>query len=106
MYDIDDLKDIIDLELSQVRQRLVERGLQLELTDDAKDFMIKEGCKNLDYGARPLRRVIENRVEDPLSEELLKGEFIGKDRIVVEAVWKKHGKSQNMYLFFHIVVFM
>ena len=87
---IDDLKDIIDLELSQVRQRLIERGLHLELTDDAKDFMIKEGCKNLDYGARPLRRVIENRVEDPLSEELLKGEFIGKDRIVVEAVWDSH----------------
>ncbi|HHK42189.1 MAG TPA: ATP-dependent Clp protease ATP-binding subunit, partial [Planctomycetaceae bacterium] len=43
----EDLKDIIDLELSQVRQRLAERGLRLELTDDAKEFLIKEGCKNL-----------------------------------------------------------
>ncbi len=93
----DDLKDIIDLELSQVRQRLAERGLQLELTDDAKEFLIKEGCKNLDYGARPLRRVIENRIEDPLSEELLKGEFSGKDRIVVEAVWDdNHEKIQRL----------
>ena len=82
-----DLRQIIDLELAQVRQRLGERGLELELTDDAKDFLIKEGCKNLDYGARPLRRVIENRVEDPLSEELLRGEFEGKDHIVLDAVW-------------------
>ncbi len=93
----EDLKDIIDLELSQVRQRLAERGLQLELTDDAKEFLIKEGCKNLDYGARPLRRVIENRIEDPLSEELLKGEFTGKDRIVVEAVWDdNHEKIKQL----------
>ncbi len=93
----DDLKDIIDLELSQVRQRLAERGLQLELTDDAKEFLIKEGCKSLDYGARPLRRAIENRIEDPLSEELLKGEFTGKDRIVVEAVWdENHEKIMRL----------
>jgi len=93
----EDLKSIIDLELSQVRQRLAERGLQLDLTDDAKEFLIKEGCKNLDYGARPLRRVIENRIEDPLSEELLKGEFTGKDRIVVDAVWdENHEKIQRL----------
>ncbi len=83
----DDLRDIIDLELHNVRDRLEQRGLSLDLTMDAKDFLIKEGCRSLDYGARPLRRVIENRIEDPLSEELLKGEFQGKDKIVVEAVW-------------------
>ena len=53
------------------------------LTDEAKKFLIKKGS-NLDFGARPLRRAIENFVEDPLSEELLKGEFQGKDTITVE----------------------
>ncbi|MHB8973832.1 MAG: ATP-dependent Clp protease ATP-binding subunit [Pirellulaceae bacterium] len=83
----EDLKSVIDMELSSVRNRLIDRGYTLCLTDDAKEFLIKEGCKSIDYGARPLRRAIESRVEDPLSEELLRGEFQGKDEIVVEAVW-------------------
>lgn len=85
---INDLKSVIDLELEKVRERLLERGFQLELTDDAKDYLIKRGS-NTDYGARPLRRAIENRVEDPLSEELLRGEFKDADTIVVDAVWDK-----------------
>ncbi|MFP6670603.1 MAG: ATP-dependent Clp protease ATP-binding subunit [Pirellulaceae bacterium] len=83
---IDDLKLVIDLELEKVRMRLLERGFQLELTNDAKDYLIKRGA-NTDYGARPLRRAIENRVEDPLSEELLQGAFTDCDTIVVDAVW-------------------
>ncbi|MSQ97504.1 MAG: ATP-dependent Clp protease ATP-binding subunit [Gemmataceae bacterium] len=79
---IDDLKEVIDLELSKVRNRLGDKGLRLTLTDEAKSFIIKKGS-NTDYGARPLRRAIENFVEDPLSEELLKGEFQGKNHIVV-----------------------
>ncbi len=85
---VNDLKLVIDLELEKVRTRLSERGFQLELTDDAKDYLIKRGS-NTDYGARPLRRAIENRVEDPLSEELLKGAFTDSDTIVVDAVWDK-----------------
>ena len=77
---IDDLKQVVDLELGKVRERLGERGLKLKLTDEAKKFLIKKGS-NTDFGARPLRRAIENFVEDPLSEELLKGEFQGKDTI-------------------------
>ncbi|MDZ7619791.1 MAG: ATP-dependent Clp protease ATP-binding subunit [Patescibacteria group bacterium] len=79
----EDLKQVIDLELGKVRERLRERGLALTLTDEAKTFLVKKGS-NLDFGARPLRRAIENFVEDPLSEELLKGEFQGKDAIVVD----------------------
>ncbi len=78
------------MELASVRSRLEERGYKLHLTEDTKEFLIKEGCKNLDYGARPLRRAIESRVEDPLSEELLRGEFQGKDEIIVEAVWDEN----------------
>ena len=91
----EDLKDVIDLELSKVRERLVDRGFQLTLTDDTKAFIIKKGS-NLDYGARPLRRAIESYIEDPLSEELLKGEFEGKNRIIVEAVKDDDGKIMRL----------
>ena len=80
-----DLKLVIDFELAKVRERLLERGLSLELTDEAKEFLIRKGS-NLDYGARPLRRAIEQRIEDPLSEELLSGTFEGKDTIVVKGI--------------------
>ena len=87
-----DLKEVVDMELAKVRERLEERGLALDLTDDAKQFLIKQGS-NTDYGARPLRRAIESRIEDPLSEELLKGEFEGKNKILVDAVWDENHES-------------
>jgi ATP-dependent Clp protease ATP-binding subunit ClpC len=87
-----DLVDVVDLELSKVRSRLKERGLALELAEEAKEYLIKKGS-NTDYGARPLRRAIESFVEDPLAEELLKGEFNGKDLIRV-SVKKVGGKKQ------------
>jgi ATP-dependent Clp protease ATP-binding subunit ClpC len=79
----DDLGEVVELELAKVRRRLGEHNLTLTLTSEANTFLIKKGS-NLDFGARPLRRAIENFVEDPLSEELLKGEFEGKDTITVE----------------------
>jgi ATP-dependent Clp protease ATP-binding subunit ClpC len=87
----EDLKTVIDFELSKVRERLFDRGYALELTDDAKEFLINKGS-NLDYGARPLRRAIEQRIEDPLSEELLRGAFEGMNTIVVDAVKNDAGK--------------
>ncbi|HEY1066280.1 MAG TPA: ATP-dependent Clp protease ATP-binding subunit, partial [Pirellulales bacterium] len=78
-----DLKQVIEIELAKVRLRLSERGLKLELTDAAKELIIKKGS-NTEYGARPLRRALEGLVEDPLAEELLKGEFDGKDLITVD----------------------
>jgi ATP-dependent Clp protease ATP-binding subunit ClpC len=90
-----DLKGVIDFELAKVRQRLSDRGLELELTDEAKEFLIKNGS-NLDYGARPLRRAIEQRVEDPLAEELLQGRFEGKNMIVVDVIKDENGKIQRL----------
>jgi ATP-dependent Clp protease ATP-binding subunit ClpC len=78
----DDLGEVVELELAKVRERLAERELQLVLTDEAKRLLIRRGS-NLDFGARPLRRAIENHVEDQLSEELLKGSFQGVDTITV-----------------------
>ena len=92
---VDDLKSVIDLELSKVRERLGERNLQLRLTDEAKKFIIRKGS-NTDFGARPLRRAIENFVEDPLSEELLKGEFQGKEMILID-VKEVGGKKQLVF---------
>ena len=89
---VDDLKKVIDIELAKVRERLAERGLKLELTDEAKQFLIKKGS-DTDFGARPLRRALENYIEDPVSEELLKGEFEGKDTIQVDCV-EVAGKKQ------------
>ncbi len=91
----EDLKQVIDLELSKVRERLLERGLKLELTDEAKEFLIKKGS-NTDFGARPLRRAVDNYIEDPLSEELLKGEFQGKDLIRVEAIKDDENKLRRL----------
>jgi ATP-dependent Clp protease ATP-binding subunit ClpC len=78
----ENLKQIVDIELSKVRSRLKDRGLEMHLTDAAKDFIIDKGF-NADYGARPLRRAIENLIEDPLSEEILRGTFKGMDTLNV-----------------------
>ncbi|XZE43895.1 ATP-dependent Clp protease ATP-binding subunit [Pirellulaceae bacterium SH467] len=91
----EDLKKVIDFEMSKVKERLRDRGFDLILTDEAKEFIIKQGS-NLDYGARPLRRAIEQRVEDPLSEELLRGTFEGKNTIIVEAFKDADGKVTRL----------
>jgi ATP-dependent Clp protease ATP-binding subunit ClpC len=78
----EDLVNVVEMELSKIRKRLEEQSLKLVLTDEAKTFLVKKGS-NLDFGARPLRRALESFIEDPLSEELLKGEFQGKDTITV-----------------------
>ena len=92
---VEDLKEVIDIELAKVRERLAERGLRLELTEEAKKFLIKKGS-DTDFGARPLRRALENYIEDPVSEELLKGEFEGKDTIEVDAA-EVAGKKQLVF---------
>jgi ATP-dependent Clp protease ATP-binding subunit ClpC len=75
-----DLKNIIDIELSKVYERLKEKNLRLILTEEAKELLIEKGT-SLDFGARPLRRAIEHFLEDPLSEDLLRGSFVGKNLI-------------------------
>jgi ATP-dependent Clp protease ATP-binding subunit ClpC len=73
---------MVDIELQKVRKRLADRGLFLELTDAAKSFLVEKGSDPT-YGARPLRRSIENLIEDPMSEKILSGEFAGKNLIKV-----------------------
>ncbi|MDG1873387.1 MAG: ATP-dependent Clp protease ATP-binding subunit [Mariniblastus sp.] len=90
-----DLKIVVDFELAKIRERLSELGYELVLTAEAKEFLIKKGT-NLDYGARPLRRALENYVEDPLSEELLQGRFQGKNKLIVDGVKNDAGKVKSL----------
>jgi len=78
------LKQIVEIELSKVRERLAEKGLALVLTDEAKQFVVSKGNAT-EYGARPLRRAVETYIEDPLSENLLQGAFEGHNTITVRA---------------------
>jgi len=78
----DQIKDIVDLELSRVSRQLAEQNITLEASDEAKSLIVETGYDS-DYGARPLRRVIQDRVEDRLSEGLLSGEFKPGDTVRV-----------------------
>jgi len=78
----DDLYGIVEFELRKLRERLAKQHLELTLDDEAKEFLIEKGY-NPDFGARPLRRAIEQHIEDPVSEGILRGGYEGKTRIVV-----------------------
>ncbi len=75
---------IVDLELAKVAERLAERDLRLEVSAAAREWLAREGYSP-EYGARPLRRVIQTRVEDAISEALLAGDFGPGDTIYVDA---------------------
>jgi len=69
-----EIKQIIDIMLKQVAKRLKEQKIELEVTDELKDFLVKKGT-DAAYGARPLRRAIQNYLEDKLAEEMLDGKI-------------------------------
>jgi len=77
------IRKIVTVELQEVRERLAERKIELRLTEEAHDWLASHGY-NRDFGARPLKRLIERTVEDALSEGLLAGEFKEGDVVVVE----------------------
>ncbi|MFA6186281.1 MAG: ATP-dependent Clp protease ATP-binding subunit [Phycisphaerae bacterium] len=77
-----DLTSIVEYELNKVFKRLTKQGYKLEVADAAKEFLIDKGY-NPEFGARPLRRAIERYIEDPLSENILRGKFKGKDIIKI-----------------------
>jgi ATP-dependent Clp protease ATP-binding subunit ClpB len=81
--DRDDLRRIVDIQLVHLRDRLAERRLTLETTDGARDWLAKTGY-DPDLGARPLRRVLQRAVEDPLALTLLKGGYSEGDTVTVD----------------------
>src|SRR5205814_6480727 len=80
---------IVDVQLEHLRTRLSQRGLKLELTDGAKRLLAEEGYDPT-LGARPLRRVIQQRLENPLAQRILGGEFTEGDTIRVDVDKAKH----------------
>ena len=79
---VDEIRQIVDLLLARVRRQLQIQQIDLEVTEEAKDHVIKLGY-DADYGARPLRRVIQNMIEDPLAEALLVGSYKAGDTVRV-----------------------
>jgi ATP-dependent Clp protease ATP-binding subunit ClpC len=77
------IRQIVDIAIRQVSERVKEQGLSLELTAEATNLLAREGYSP-QYGARPLRRTIEQRVEDPLCEGLLSAQFKAGDTILVD----------------------
>jgi ATP-dependent Clp protease ATP-binding subunit ClpB len=78
------LGEIVELQLRRLRERLADRGLGLELTDEAKEVIAEAGWDPT-YGARPLKRAIQRLVENPLALRLLEGEFADGDIVRVDA---------------------
>jgi ATP-dependent Clp protease ATP-binding subunit ClpB len=79
-----DLKKIVDIQLRYLGERLRERKIEVEFTDAARELIMEEGY-DATFGARPLKRVIQQRLENPLAGELLAGKFTDGDTIRVGA---------------------
>lgn len=77
------IREIANIQIDHLRHRLQEKGLQLELSDKALDFLANTGFDAV-YGARPLKRSIQQYLENPLASDILKGMFVSGDTIVVE----------------------
>jgi len=80
----DDLKKIVDIQLNYLADRLDERKIKLEFTDAARNQIMDEGYDPV-FGARPLKRTIQQRLENPLASELLAGKFTDGDTIKIDA---------------------
>ncbi len=84
---LEHLKQIVDIQLARLRQRLEDRHISLELTDAAKEQLVKIGHDPA-YGARPLKRTLQREVETELARRLLKGEI--KDGQKVRVDYRDH----------------
>ncbi len=92
------LGEIVELQLERLRARLAERGIELELSDEAKQVLAEAGWDPT-YGARPLKRALQRMVENPLALRLLEGEFSDGDAVRVDAengelVFEKAGATE------------
>ncbi len=80
---VEQVESIVDLQLKEIRERLGEHGLKLELTETARKWLAKQGYDKA-FGARPLRRALQKFVESPLSVQMLRGDFVGGDTVIVD----------------------
>ncbi len=77
------IRAIVDIQLGRLRQRLAERDIQLRLDDAARDKIGEAGFDTV-YGARPLKRAIQAQIENPLAQQILRGDFLPGDRVVAK----------------------
>ena len=77
------LKQIVEIQLAGLRARLAERHITLELSDDARTRLVREGYDPV-YGARPLKRAIQREIETPLARRLLSGEIHPEQKVMVD----------------------
>ncbi len=80
---MEDMRQIVELNMKEVEDRLAEHGLKVKLTDKAKEWLATVGY-DTNFGARPLRRALQKHVESPLSVKLLSGEYADGDTVVVD----------------------
>jgi ATP-dependent Clp protease ATP-binding subunit ClpC len=80
---LDHMEEIVNLQMREIRERLEERGVTIELSDAAREWLAKEGYDQ-DFGARPLRRTLQRYVESPLSRRILRGEFEAGDHVLAD----------------------
>ncbi len=80
---VEHLKRIVDIQLQQVSKRMAERKIEIELSDAAKEFLVRDGYDPT-YGARPLKRTIQRQILDPLALQVLEGRFREGDTVVVD----------------------
>jgi ATP-dependent Clp protease ATP-binding subunit ClpC len=86
----EDIYSIIDIELEKLYKRLADLGYNLELTEEAKNFISDKGFDK-DYGARPLRRAIQKYIEDPMAEEIINSEIQEGDKLLLDLNEAKDG---------------
>ena len=80
---LEQMYEIVDLQMDEIRLRLAEHGLKVELTKKAREWLAKEGF-DPSFGARPLKRTLQKYVESPLSVSLLSGDFKEGDKVIVD----------------------
>jgi ATP-dependent Clp protease ATP-binding subunit ClpC len=94
---MDNIRDIVELELNKVRDRLVEKNLALEITPEGVELLVTLGY-NPEMGARPLRRVIQDKIENPLSDSVLRGKFKAGDIVLITASESEEEGDQDIIL--------
>jgi ATP-dependent Clp protease ATP-binding subunit ClpC len=80
---LEHVEQIVDLQMRDIRERLEERGVSIELTEAARKWLAKQGYDPA-FGARPLRRTLQRHVESPLSKRILRGEFESGDHVLAD----------------------
>ena len=88
----DEIVEIVDLMIDELRQRLIEQNMTINLTKEASKYIAKEGT-DLSFGARPLRRAIQRLIEDPISEQILEGRWTSGSVIDVDLVKGEDGEN-------------